>query len=514
MSIRTAAGAMALLGLLAAGRPSVCADGPQSYAGQVAWLASSHKAFFNYQIFLLSHGLKGVSDKEWSAMSAADQREKIGDDEKFLHDWLEAHISQPDKMTDRDHEMVVAVWGEPMARQMDAVRAAETTKDPRQQEHALKGVAELAAVAGMPIDLQGAAFTGEGRGGPPGALPHDYLAVKEKQGFLSALKDQDTAGVLESQHSFNQFINERVQTGQIVPIAGPGLEAMYQVLSKAEGKEKAEVGHILPTVVHFLKEGKKIGYDEKESDAFAYAGEGEYDSAERVNVTGQLKTADPVLVGDTLAHEFQHVYDDYAGRRYSVDSEMRGFKVEVMFMRVLQKAAPEKYKSLTNGSDEERRYMTDVERSAKAYEKGPKAFNVEVAWGHHYTKADVNSTIAEGRFPLLDAVDPRFGTVQALGAAKELRDNRQKEAADLQKQVDALAAKLKVSRSRALEADYEKAVTDLDNAKSRAREYDNEVGLREMRLRRMQAEAAWLKKKDPKASYDLFLPVDDGYVTP
>ena len=77
-------------------------------------------------------------------------------------------------------------------------------------------------------------------------------------------------------------------------------------------------------------------------------------------------------MGSVLAHEFEHIYDDYAGRIYTLDSELRGFKTNVLYTRVLRYASPENYKRLTETNDDNtRRQMKDFMKSKRPTTRGP-----------------------------------------------------------------------------------------------------------------------------------------------
>ena len=169
--------------------------------------------------------------------------------------------------------------------------------------------------------------------------------------------------------------------------------SMYEVINGAPPAEKAELSHILPTAVRFIRDGKTITVI-NERGALGLAVPGKYDKPEMVGLGQALVETNPkdaaykhkaLVAGKTMAHEFQHIYDMYTGRYYTLDSELRGFKTAVIYFRGLEKSKPAMYADIINSdNDEARSIAKDAKEYAGAYDEGPKVFAAAVSQGHGY----------------------------------------------------------------------------------------------------------------------------------
>ena len=338
----------------------------------------------------------------------------------------------------------------------------------------------------------------------------DFTAPDKKEGaFLDKLQSPEVAKVLSRREHYQGFLTQR----GVPPPAVPAMLALYDTLSKAKGAEKAETAHILPTVVQFLRDGKKVELMAL-GGAYGVAIPGEYDRPEKVGVALTIKDADPLIAADTLSHEFQHIYDMYAGRYYTLDSELRGFKMDVMFHRILQSASPEKYAQLKNSNDDTTRSaMISNTGMIKAYEEGPAAFAQRIAYGHRYNRWEEGTFM--GRMPLKEAVDPNLGAARELAALQEVAKRARQELSVMEKRQEELRARHRSGPSRDTERELEKTTKDVSGMRTRLNRYDGEITIKEMRLARMVQEAKWAARKSGENEpYDLNLAVDKEYVTP
>ncbi|HAH07045.1 MAG TPA: hypothetical protein DCM05_11060 [Elusimicrobia bacterium] len=474
--------------------------------------AAGHEHFFRYQLFLTRKGLAGQTPESWKKLEPAKREQKLAAGEAFLKTKFETLMSA-DWLSFEDQELLEAVWGAEIAKAVGAVSTARKLKDPEQLKAALEKVSGLAkkfADLGA-IDWK-AMFDGKRPGegdlvSPGGSgKPKDYLAPEKRGGFLQMLGSPEVKAALADQKSFETFLYKN----EVPKDAHPSLIAMYSVLSRADDKTKAELGHILPTVVQFIRDGKKVVVT-KMDGALGYAVPGDYDRPEMVAVSADIKDADPLVAGEVLTHEFQHIYDMYVGRYYTLDSEMRSFKTGVLYTRAIEKAAPEKYKEMRESdSDDTRRFIRSGEELGKAYDKGPADFAQQIAFGYGYSR--FHEGVFMGRLPLREAVDPNFGAPRELAALRALRDKTKERAAESEKRLQ--EARVGAS-SRGQDKAVEKAANDLSGDQRMLAYYNQQVIIKELRLKRMQSEVQWLDKRNKtngKSPHDLILSVDGEYL--
>lgn len=479
----------------------------------VPWADPGHARYFKYQDFLVKQKLEGETKDSWTKLKAEQRAQKADEGEAFLRKRLE-ELLQKEYLSGEEAAMIKAVWGDAAEQGVQRVATARKLHDPAQVELALKSVKPMLGKAAEKIDWNDL-FDGAKPGAAAPAAPEnvDYTKPKAKTDFLSSLNAPDVKAVLASKKTFADFLRQR----GVPPFAIPALLAMYDVHTKASSPEKEELSHILPTVARFLLDGKPIT-SENSPGACGLAYPGEYDNPDHVAVMPNCSGTDPLIVGDILTHEFQHIYDMYTGRYYSLDSEMRGFKTGVMFFRALKKESPKKAEELLSSTDDmarswARRWVqTDADLTS-----GPKAFGDQIAFGQGYVQTQEG--VFNGRLSLRDAVDPKIGAERELAAKTVLRENAKKRVQELEAEVSRLeGAYGSGSHTRALDRDLEKASRDLEGARAMYASYVKDVTIRTIRLDRMRSEAAWLDKKgvgqkDPDP-YDLRLQVDKDYVTP
>ncbi|MBI3553235.1 MAG: hypothetical protein HY077_12135 [Elusimicrobia bacterium] len=487
-------------------------------SSSLEWNAPDHKLFFNYQRYRAKIGLVCDTEKTWGPLSNDDKKKRLKDDEEFLQKKL-ADVLNQTWMSSEDEELITAVWGKKI---LGLVKTSQTEKKNGQQskiDAAQKAVAEAAKrIGGIGGDWE-KIFDNARNGGKSSILsvldkkPDDYLAVKKQNDFLDSLSSKEVQAALATQASFEKFMREK----GVSPQALPGMSAMYQVLSSAKGDQKAELEHLLPTVVRFLQDGKTILFDPKAAEgAYGMAMPGPYDKPQAVVITPAVIGADPIVVGKTLAHEFQHIYDMYTGRYYTLDSEMRGFKVAALYFEVLKKEHPDKYDELKNSlNDSTRSIIRDVEDYTADLHAGPQKFRDAVA--SRYTQRQEG--VFFGRMSLRETVNPDFesSAVGDLAMARSRREKAQAEVADLEKKQAAIRAARDKTPSRDLDHQLEAATKDLAVWRSQFDHWDQDTTIKELRLRRMQSEAKWLDDRSKGAvgdPYDLTLPVDRTYVLP
>lgn len=468
----------------------------------------AHVHFFRYQLFLRKTDLDGLDAKGWAALSATARVDKIKEGEAHLADLFAELLAG--EVSAEQMILVQAVWGPEVAMGLSKVGLARQLNDPAQLEKTLESLRGLTAkVGGKAVDWD-MLFDGFLHRIETPAPTEDFTAPDKKDGaFLDKLQSPGVAKILSRREYYQNFLTQR----EVPPPAVPAMLALYDVLSKAKGEEKAQTAHILPTVVQFLRDGKKVELMDL-GGAYGVAIPGEYDRPEKVGVAQTIKDADPLIAADTLAHEFQHIYDMYAGRYYTLDSELRGFKMDVMFHRVLQSASPEKYAQLKNSNDDTTRgAMMSNAGMIKAYEEGPAAFAQHIAYGHGYNRWEEGTFM--GRMPLKEAVDPDKGAARELAALQEVSKRHRKELAVLEKRQEELRAKHRSGPSRGTERELEKATKDVSVMRGSMNQLDGEITIKEMRLARMAQEAKWAARKSGKDEpYDLNLAVDKEYVTP
>ncbi|OGR98125.1 MAG: hypothetical protein A2V88_06155 [Elusimicrobia bacterium RBG_16_66_12] len=468
----------------------------------------AHVHFFRYQLFLRKTGLAGLDSQGWAKLAADERAAALKEGESRLAGLFAKLLAGG--VTGEQMILVQAVWGPEVATGLAKVDLARQLDDPAQLEKALEGLKGLTAkVGGKAVDWD-QLFDGFLHRVETPAPAGDFTAPdKKEEAFLDRLQSPGVAKVLSRREYYQDFLTQR----EVPPPAVPAMLALYDVLSKAKGEEKTQTAHILPTVVQFLRDGKKVELMDLDG-AYGVAVPGEYDRPEKVGVALTIKDADPLIAADTLSHEFQHIYDMYAGRYYTLDSELRGFKMDVMFHRVLKSASPEKYAQLSNSNnDETRRAMMSNAGMIKAYEEGAMAFQQHIAYGHGYNRWEEGTFM--GRVTLKEAVDPNIGASRELAALQEVAKRTRKDLAVLEKRQEELRAKHRSGPSRDTERELEKATKDVSDMRGRLDGYDREMTIKEMRLARMMQEAKWAARKSGKDEpYDLNLAVDKEYVTP
>lgn len=468
----------------------------------------AHLHFFRYQRFLRKTGIGGLDAKDWAALGADERAKKIKDGEDHLAELFAKLLAE--KISPEQMVLVQAVWGPQVAQGLARVGLARQLDDPKQLEKALEGLKGLTAkVGGKAVDWDKLFDGFLDRVEKPSPVKDFTVPDKRESAFLDKLQSPEVAKVLSRREYYQDFLTQR----GLPPVALPAMLALYDTLSKAAGEEKAQTAHILPTVVQFLRDGKKVELMDL-GRAYGVAISGDYDRPEKVGVALTIKDADPLIAADTLSHEFQHIYDMYNGRYYTLDSELRGFKMDVMFHRVLQSASPEKYAQLKNSNDDTtRQAMMSNTGMIKAYEEGPAAFAQHIAYGHGYNQWEEGTFM--GRMPLKEAVDPNLGAARELAALQEVSKRTRKELPIMEKRQEELRAKHRSGPSRDTERELEKVTKDVAGMRGRLNYYDREITIKEMRLGRMTQEAKWAAKKSGKDEpYDLNLAVDKEYVTP
>lgn len=475
-----------------------------------------HAHFFRYQAFLKKSGLDGLDADAWKKLSPVERVAKMRDGEDFLKKRFEQLLSAS-RLDQAETALLLAVWGPQVQAAAEKLATTRQLGDPAQVKQAL--AAAQGALKGLNNKLIAPDWDrlfdgGERRADSDVENAHDYLRVTPGKGsFQARLESAEVQRVLASRQSFRGYLQEKA----VPPAAVPGMMAAYDVLSKAAGDNRAETAHILPTMVTFLADGKRVVLSDLPG-ALGYAVPGPYDRPEKVGVTPALAETDPIIAGKTLAHEFQHIYDMYVGRYYTLDSEMRGFKTAVLYYQILGQAAPEKLAALRDSDDDRTRgLMRDQARVDAAYAAGAEPFAREVAFNHGYS--EWSEGVFQGRTPLRDVVDPNFGAARQLAALDEAAANARREVGELEQRVATLERRMSTQASRELDREYEKAMKDLSGSRSRLNASQTERALMSIRLRRMQAEFAWASKRSTAQGgntglYSLSLPVDRSYSEP
>lgn len=499
-----------LASLLATAFPSAV------HSQSVSFNDPAHIHFFRYQNHLNKIGLQGETEQSWGKQKPSEQIKKIFAGEDFLKNKFQ-ELMVKDGLSTEETALLEDVWGREILSAVGKVHLARSTGDGAQIEAAVKNVDSLSKKLGnLDMDWQ-AIFDGR----KPGEVvdpsrkhdKEDFLKVTPQAGFLDSLETPEVRRALATQKSFAQFLHNHH-----VPVeAMPGMLAMYANLSQASSEEKKELGHILPTVARFLLDGKKIILENLEGAA-AFAVPGDYDKPEKVGITSSLKTTHPIVVGSAITHEFQHIYDMYAGRYYTMDSELRGFKAEIVYAQILKKAAPAQYDAMMNNDDDSTRgYFRERETSDKALRESPEAFYKFV--GFNYDYSHWYEGVFMGRAPLREAIDPNTGAPRQLQAFQALLERYKTETAQLERNQSEIRAKRDKQSSRELDRELEKATRDLGNHRAYMSTLDTRIAITEIRIRRMQSEVDWLNKKSqekgqPHQPFDLSLPVDKDYVLP
>ena len=489
------------------------AAAPTETPTALPWGSPKHEHFFRYQVYLDTVGLRGFSPDSWVLLLTPERQEEVAKGEEVVKKRYEG-LLESEHHTPDDIQFLEIVWGESIAKQVAKVVKARKTKDPGQIKIALKEVGSMSEkIGGIGKKVawnnlfDGAdAYTGDTQN--PGEK--DYLATEKRDDFLASLESPETQKILSSQKSFHNFLKSK----SVASAAMPSLMAMYGVLTKAEGQDREETKHLLPTVVRLLNDGKKITADAQ--GALGYAYPGDYDRPEAIKVMANADKVNPLVVGKTMAHETQHIYDMYTGRYYTLDSELRGFKVAVLYFGIIEKTAPKKYEELLNSdNDKVRSIVQDARNYAQAYEKGPSDFARAVAFGHGYNSW--HEGVFQGRVPLREAVDEKLGAPRQLAAQMALRDEAKARVDKLERREQELLLLLDGDSSRTIDRELEKVSRDLRNARWFFTEHNKAVTVNRIRIKRMRSEVEWLDKKAKGASpepYDLHLPVDKEYLVP
>ena len=482
-------------------------DGSVDPGKQVAWDAPAHTIYFNYQRHLQSLSLAAQTKESWDKLSAAEQAKELKETKEFLKTKL-AGVMNSNRVSPEEKSLVKAVWGESVLTALERVVAAREIGDQAQIDQATAQAAALAKkVGGVNADWS-ALFDGSGPD------TKDHLAVTNKTDFVDSLASPETAKILATQKSYAAFLRDK----GVADAAMPGMLAMYQVLSGPPTASSREMAHLLPTVVTFLNDGKRVSYNPRaDAGALGTATPGDYDRPELVELTPAVMSADPVVVGKTLAHEFQHIYDMYTGRYYTLDSEMRGFKVATLYFKTLRERSPEKYQALAKSDDDDTRgIMRDVESYTRDFDSSPVAFREAVAT--RYQMRHEGGFF--GRMSLRESVDPRLesGAVVELATDRNRLEVAKREVAEMEKEHARVNREyLGNTASRDLARELEKTTKDLTAARRRRDKMEGDVTIKQIRLVRMQSEVAWMDKnaaakgRQPD-SHDLTLAVDRGYI--
>jgi hypothetical protein len=469
----------------------------------------AHLHFFRYQAYLRKNGLDGLDAAAWKALGEAERAGRIKKGEEWLKDKLSALMSDQSPNPE-DAALLSAVWGHDVAAAAQAVSKALKLGDPEQIRAAREKVQGLVkGVGGAAVDWS-AIFDGAAPGAVIAPNLPDPLALKTETGFLASLGSKEVTAPLASKATFVEYLTKK----QVPADAVPGLAAMYDVLTRGKDPEKAETAHILPTVVRFLNDGKKI-VDEEMAGALGFAVPGDYDKPERVGITSEVRTTDPVMVGLTLAHEFEHIYDMYAGRYYTLDSELRGFKTEVMFLNIMKKdpQLSKKYEELLNSDDNgTRSNFQDEANVVAAYGESPQAFADMVAFGHGYNK--YTGGTFQGRLTVREATDPQMGLQRQISAQNGLLERYHAQSEALQNRLAEIRTH---PSSLANDKDLEKTTNDLAASQMSEISLRKQAAISTLRLGRMTRERAWMDQRaaasgDSPPAYDLSLPVGKDYV--
>lgn len=498
---------------------------------QIAWDEKSqdYGVFFRYQRYLVKIGAPAETEADWKKVAAEEQRVRINKASAFIKKRF-ADLARQGYYSPDDIDFLKIVWGDEVAAgfaKIAQARRLENVDDATRDKMIRKATEEVGRLAkkvgGINLDLDSLFdASGKKKGGlddwldsPLVDLSDDedasYVKQKKRSPFLDSLSSPETQKVLETRKSFKDFLKKK----EVAPQALPGLLAMYEVLTGAPSAEREELAHILPTVVRFLNDGKSIALEPHEG-ALGVAIPGEYDQPEKVAVTPAAQKADPIVVGKTLAHEFQHIYDMYTGRYYTIDSEMRGFKVAARYFEALKKSSPEDYAALRNSdNDSTRGIIADTERYTAALEKGEQPFFEAVAFGHGYNQW--HEGVFMGRMPLREAVDPRLGAPRELAARRAEIDQLKLVVAELETRQNELRAQRVKKNSRELDKEFDKVTQDLAGMRMHVASLEAKTDLQEIRVRRMQSNVEWLDKRSlgkTPPQFDMNLTVDKEYMVP
>jgi hypothetical protein len=489
--------------------------GPQTPEG---FNDPAHVYFFRYQAYLQRNDLQALDAAKWKALTPDERAEKIKTGEAWLEKKFKEMLS-----ASPDTELISAVWGKDVSDSIVALHKAAAIGDPdqiRAERDRLKSL--LKGVGGASVDwkalFDGAAAKSSGSSDTP-----NPLALKEKTGFLASLESKEVRAPLENRDAFTAFLREK----KVTDTALPALVAMYDVLSRAVEPEKSQIAHILPTVVRFLLDGKDIREEDLPgvANALAFAKPDDYSMPDYVGITTLSGKSDPVEIGDLLAHEFEHVYDQYTGRYYTLDSELRGFKTNVLFLDIMKKdpQLSKKLVELRNSDDDATRSFfrdqDDLDAKFAESREAPQAFASVVAFGHGYDS--YNEGTFSGRLTLRQAVDPNMGLERQISGETRMVTDYRAQVADLSKRLAAAQLAAAQTRSSTLTNDknIQKLSRDLAIAQTILISRELSLAKDTLQFNRMSREVQWMDQRataagKPQSPYDLNLAVTPDYIAP
>jgi hypothetical protein len=477
----------------------------------------AHVHFFRYLAYLSKNHLESFGADAWKALTPDQRNEKIQNKEKWLKDKLSALMNAP-FLSDEDRSLLAAVWGPDVAKAAKEVSQALKLGDPEAIRAAREKVQGLVkAVGGASLDWP-AIFDGAAPGTPGVPALPDPLALKKQDAFLASLQSPAVRAPLADKATFVAFLRQK----EVPADALPALTAMYEVLSSAKEPEKSQVAHLLPTVVKFLNDGKRIANAEMPG-ALAFAAADDYSNPSYVGITAASRTSDPVEIASILSHEFEHVYDQYTGRYYTLDSELRGFKTNVLFFDIMKKdpVYSKKLNELLNSNDDATRaFFQDHAQVDATYAQDPQTFAAMVAYGHGYSSQYQGLATGIGgwsRLSLREATDPNTGLQRQLSWHKAQLAIEQKQAAALQATLSTLSDPSASSTSQRNDQDIQKTAKDLAAAQGFCAQLSGQIAIEKVALDRMLRERSWLDKTAANAgqtppAYDLNLPVSADYM--
>lgn len=474
----------------------------------------AHKTFFNYQRYLLNNNLAGLTPAAWVKLDLPAKKAKIFEGEALLSKRLEELLAPPAPpaagLTDRESKMLQEVWGKEMAGNLARIEAAREMRDPAQLEHALKETADLAQkTSAASLDWQTVFDNSPTTRAKDAEVPtgvKNATKPEEKKGFLDSLESREVKDALATDKRFVKFL----QDNKVPDSAVNGLYNLKKIIDASAGEEKKNLEHILPTVILLLKDGKPIKVED-EKGALGFAVSGDYDEPAAMAVTPAAASKDPVMVALVLGHEFQHIYDMYTGRYYTLDSEIRAFKLEAMLLKTLKKTQPERYAQLLKSRDAStREMMIDEDSFTRQYDKDLDAFVRTVGYGHSYIKW--NSGVLSARWSVKESLDAENGEVHFLGQKKRNLRQAQAEAQEIQQRLETLQKNTGKVPFQELDEEIQMASEDLAKAQASVAHGQKEVTISQLRINRLKREYQWMTKRDKDAGHDLNLTVDREYL--
>ena len=489
--------------------PGAIRLGPKTASG---YNDPAHAQFFRYQRFLLDRRLSGETEAGWTALTEEQRAAKLAQGEAHLSSFLESASAGAAQLSAVQTDMIRAVWGDEMLRQMRGLLTARQLGDASQVASSLSRVKALAAKVGdVDVDWEGVFDGALGRVELGAQPPQNYTnAAPARPGsFLDLIESPEVKKIVSRREYFAAFLQQR----SVPPPAHPGLLALYDTLEAAKDTDEGkQLSHLVPTVVQLLRDGKSVELMPMEG-ALGLAFPGEYDRPEKIGVAVGIEKADPLYAADVLAHEIQHIYDMYTGRYYTLDSEIRGFKTGALFMTAGERAAPQKWEQLRKSDDEQTRSWADnAVEIRRYYGKGPAEFGEYIAFGYRYNQ--YNEGVFEGRLPLRQAVDPNFGPAREISAVVRMQEDARVQLVAAERELNEARAAQARAPSREADRRLEKATRDAYGARVAVSGFEHRHTIQSLRLSRMKQEADWAFGKDPNAPYDLNLQVDRRYVTP